>query len=99
MQSELPATVSALDGYEDLAATIRRAWAAALGHEDFRDDDDFFAVGGHSLLVARIMAPLGKSLGTRLSLRLFFDNPTVEQLASALSEHARQNQGVHTNGR
>jgi acyl carrier protein len=63
---------------------VRAAWAAALGHDAFDDDDDFFDVGGHSLLVARIMARLGEATGGRLPLRLFFDNTTVSGLAHAI---------------
>lgn len=69
----------------DIADQVRAAWAAALGHHDFGNDDDFFAVGGHSLLVARIMARLGRHVGRRLSLRTFFDNPTVNTLVVAVS--------------
>lgn len=66
-------------------ALVRAGWAAALGRDDFGDEDDFFAVGGHSLLVARIMAGLGRQVGTRLPLRMFFDHPTVADLAGALT--------------
>jgi len=70
----------------DLSAMVREAWVAALGHTDFSDDDDFFSViGAHSVLVARIMGHLGKVVRRRLSLRLFFDNATVNELARALS--------------
>ncbi len=73
----------------DLSAMVRQAWEAALGHADFGDDDDFFTVvGAHSVLVARIMGQLGKAVRTRLSLRLFFDNATVNELARALSGFA-----------
>jgi hypothetical protein len=66
----------------DLKAQVRALWAGVLGHDDFTDDDDFFAIGGHSLLVARIMASLSGRCGRRLPLRLFFDQPTVSGLAA-----------------
>lgn len=74
------------DGLErgQLRAYVRARWADALEHDRFDDDDDFFEVGGHSLLIADIMAKLGALAGTRLSLRLFFDNPTVNELTDAL---------------
>ncbi|MBX9393658.1 acyl carrier protein [Streptomyces sp. TRM72054] len=68
-----------------LHAHVRAEWADALGHDDFADDDDFFEVGGHSLLIADIMAKLGALAGTRLSLRLFFDHPTVNELTDVLA--------------
>lgn len=68
-------------------AHVRAQWADALEHDRFGDDDDFFEAGGHSLLIADIMAKLGAVAGTRLSLRLFFDHPTVNELTRALAAH------------
>ena len=70
----------------DLTARVRAAWATHLGHDDFDGDADFFAIGGHSLLVARIMAELSRAAGTRLPLRMFFAHPTVRSLAAAIAE-------------
>jgi hypothetical protein len=75
----------------DRTAEVGAAWAAALKHDKFGPDDDFFdVVGGHSLLVAGIMAQLSRQCGRRLSLRMFFDNPSVNQLAAALDATADQ---------
>jgi hypothetical protein len=71
----------------DIVSCVREVWAAALGHTDFADDDDFFTVGGHSLLAARVVAGLGKRIGQRLRMRMFFDNPTVGEFAAAVSAH------------
>lgn len=71
---------------ELLRDQVRARWVEALEHDRFSDDDDFFDVGGHSLLIADIMAKLGALTGRRLSLRLFFDNPTVNELTDALAE-------------
>ncbi|MFJ4011029.1 acyl carrier protein [Streptomyces sp. NPDC090026] len=68
-------------------ALVREQWADALEHDGFGDDDDFFEAGGHSLLIADIMAGLGQAAGTRLPLRLFFDHPTVNELTTALAAH------------
>lgn len=72
---------------ELLRAHVRARWADALEHDRFGDDDEFFEAGGHSLLIADIMAKLGALAGTRLSLRLFFDHPTVNELTGALAAH------------
>ncbi|MFD5506442.1 MULTISPECIES: phosphopantetheine-binding protein [unclassified Streptomyces] len=77
----------------DITEQVRAAWAAALEDDTFADDDDFFDIGGHSLFVARIMARLGKAQGQRLSLRLFFENPTVESLSRAIEAIVGQNGG------
>ncbi|WP_055631802.1 phosphopantetheine-binding protein [Streptomyces griseoruber] len=79
-----PGSTTSQKDTTEVAHQVRAAWAAALEHDDFGNEDDFFDVGGHSLLVARIMAQLGTAVGRRLPLRLFFDHPTVDGLARAI---------------
>jgi non-ribosomal peptide synthetase component F len=46
--------------------------------------DDLFAMGGHSLLAARLTARLNKEFGISLALRTVFEAPTAERLAAAV---------------
>ncbi|MFC7615015.1 condensation domain-containing protein [Actinokineospora soli] len=47
-------------------------------------EDDFFALGGDSILAARVQARLAADLGVRLSGRALFDRRTVAALAAEL---------------
>ncbi|MEM9304099.1 MAG: amino acid adenylation domain-containing protein, partial [Pseudomonadota bacterium] len=44
----------------------------------------FFAIGGHSLLAARMVARLAAETGVALALRQIFENPVLCELASVL---------------
>ncbi|MDQ7808842.1 amino acid adenylation domain-containing protein [Amycolatopsis sp. A133] len=66
--------------------TLSRIWAEVLAVERVGVDDDFFALGGDSLLCLRVTARLRADFGAALPPRALFDNPTVGALALML-EH------------
>ena len=56
-------------------------WAAALGLDQVGVDDSFFALGGHSLLVAQVIYQANTAFAVDLPLRALFDEPTIAGLA------------------
>ena len=60
--------------------------ADVLGRDESKDPvglrDDFFAIGGHSLLASRLSGAIKKRFKVKkFSLAMLFDNPTVEDIA------------------
>jgi amino acid adenylation domain-containing protein len=64
---------------EELVAAV---WADVLGLPQVGALDDFFVLGGYSLLGSQLAARLEDLLGLRVPLRSLFLNPTVEQLSA-----------------
>ncbi|GAA3736758.1 non-ribosomal peptide synthase/polyketide synthase [Streptomyces tremellae] len=65
---------------------VAAAWADVLGTGEIAADDDFFALGGDSILAVRVVSRLRASFGAEISPRLLFTHPTLSRLADALGE-------------
>lgn len=59
-------------------------WAEVLNLESVGIHDNFFDLGGHSLDATQITSRIGTALQLELSLKTFFDAPTIAELASAV---------------
>lgn len=66
---------------DDIEAMIAEIWADSLGVDAVGVKHNFFWLGGHSLLVTRIIYELREALGVDLPLATLFERPTVESLA------------------
>jgi amino acid adenylation domain-containing protein len=61
-------------------------WEDVLGLETIGIRDNFFEIGGHSLLAVRLMAQIQKQFGRHLPLATLFQSPTIEHVASLLRQ-------------
>ena len=68
---------------EESLATI---WEEVLGVETVDVTEDFFSLGGHSLMATRLAARVRQVFAVEMPLRQLFRTPTVEGLAAWLEE-------------
>jgi amino acid adenylation domain-containing protein len=71
-------------GSMDLEGTLAIWWQELLGVEQVGLDDDFFGLGGHSLVGVRLFAKIKKTYRVDLELAVLFEGRTVRQLADAI---------------
>ncbi|WP_245672135.1 non-ribosomal peptide synthetase, partial [Nocardia anaemiae] len=64
-----------------LERTVAEVFADVLDVERVGADDDFFDLGGNSLIATRVVARLGAAIGSRVPVRAVFESPTVAALA------------------
>jgi acyl carrier protein len=55
--------------------------------------DDFFCIGGHSLLAAQMIARITDELGVEVPLRQLFTTSTIAQLADVVA-HSHATKGI-----
>jgi natural product biosynthesis luciferase-like monooxygenase protein len=78
--------VSAAQG--QLEQQIAAIWAQVLGLTSVGNDDNFFDLGGHSLLVVQVQRRLREATGQEVSITDMFRLPTIRALAAHLGGSA-----------
>jgi len=69
---------------EGIEGTLISWWEDLLGVEKVEFDDDFFGLGGHSLVGVRLFAKIKKAWQVDLELAILFEARTVRQLAELI---------------
>ena len=65
-------------------------WQELLGFDGLGVDDNYFALGGTSLVAARLFAEIGRSFGVRLPLTTILEAPTIRGLSRHLDTQRLQ---------
>jgi amino acid adenylation domain-containing protein len=63
---------------------LARIWCDVLKRTEISVHDDFFALGGHSLLLAQVAARMRTQFQVELSMRSVFEAPTIARLAALI---------------
>ncbi|WP_051227591.1 non-ribosomal peptide synthetase [Oceanospirillum beijerinckii] len=71
-----------------LEATLVKLWAEVLGLESVGVEDDFFALGGHSLAAIKLTSRLQSALGMSVKVNMIFSAPSVAQFAQLVDGEA-----------
>ncbi|WP_329241153.1 amino acid adenylation domain-containing protein [Streptomyces sp. NBC_01478] len=71
-----------------LEREIAAVWCDLLGLDEVGTHDNFFEIGGDSLLLARVRTRLTQVLDRDIAALQLFTHPTVHDLAAALSDDA-----------
>ncbi|MFF5307327.1 non-ribosomal peptide synthase/polyketide synthase [Streptomyces sp. NPDC013161] len=71
-----------------LEEMVCEAFAQILGLPVVGPEDDFFALGGHSLLVTKLANRVRTVSGTEVPIRMLFEAPTPAAVAVWLARHA-----------
>ncbi|WP_375503866.1 amino acid adenylation domain-containing protein [uncultured Jatrophihabitans sp.] len=82
LQTGGPETLDLDDPAQELVATV---WGDVLGPTPFSPDDDFFDIGGNSLLAISVLSRL-RELGVDLAVTTMFDRPTLARVAQAVTD-------------
>ena len=96
-RAALPAPVSSAwrDGQEYVAPSsetervLVEIWESLLDVRPISVDEHFFRLGGHSMLVVRLMAQIRRRLGVEVPLAALFEHPTVRGLAARVEGGSR----------
>jgi len=65
---------------------VASIWGELLGVDRVGVNDNFFAMGGHSLLMTQIVSRIGATLDVEVPIQSFFQDPTVAGLALKITQ-------------
>jgi amino acid adenylation domain-containing protein len=72
---------------DDLELKLTKIWENVLGVHPLGLNDNFFDVGGHSLLAIRLVTQIKNIFGKNITPNTFFQAPTIKKLANILRQN------------
>lgn len=92
-QPGAPAQPLAAGPDEELQAVLARVWASVLGSEQIRPDDDFFDLGGDSIMSVQLILGIERELGVHVPAVAVFEESTLAGMAQRIKEWQQENPG------
>lgn len=90
MVSESPEVKSSFTApATELEKTVAKIWAEVLGIPEVGAKDDFFSLGGDSILATQILSRIRVGMEVELSFVVFLETPTVQGMAKSIKECTR----------
>lgn len=75
-----------LEPRNDIERTLAGFWAELLGVAQVGVEDDFFALGGHSLIAVRLFSMVKKAFRVEFPISVLFEAPTIAACAALIEE-------------
>lgn len=69
----------------ELEKRLIAIWCEVLSVEEISIDDNFFALGGHSLMIVKLFTRIHQAFEVELPLQTLFDGPTIKDFAQKLA--------------
>ncbi|MCB9252333.1 MAG: non-ribosomal peptide synthase/polyketide synthase [Flavobacteriales bacterium] len=88
--SSLKANEEEQSGLDPLEASLVQIWKDLLELNSISIQDDFFEIGGHSLLAIRLISAIRKELNMEVSMADVFDHSTISKLALKLRSENKE---------
>lgn len=73
---------------DELERGLASLWARLLNQERVGIHDDFFDLGGHSMIAIQLLSQVDQQFGRALPLETLYQAPTVSRLAGVLRQNA-----------
>jgi acyl carrier protein len=73
----------------DVADAIVDSWRTVLDVSAVGDDDDFFELGGNSIMVTRIVSYLRRELGVEVDMLQVWDTPSFGEFRAVVEAQVR----------
>ena len=71
-------------------------WKDVLGVDEVNAGDNLFDLGGHSLLITRIISRIRKSFGVEVPIHAFFETPTLGAIAAIIENNGQRRTGLNS---